>query len=84
MSSLTVKTRLVPLSSACRKAKKAASAVAEQGGAHIGDVVTVRLRSDNEAISLGLTCDEPLQFELGSEGFLGNELYQVLQRGSQK
>ena len=40
-------------------------------------MVTVRLTSANEAMQSSLLGDEPLVFELGSEGIVGNELFQV-------
>ena len=47
--------------------------------ADVGDVVTVRLSSDNEAVRSAFSTDEPLVFELGSKGLVGNELFQVEQ-----
>lgn len=51
--------------------------MAAERSAAPGDLVTVRLTSDNEAVAASVASEEPLMFQLGSEGIMGNELFQV-------
>lgn len=51
--------------------------MAAERSAAAGDLVTVRLTSDNETVAASVASEEPLMFQLGSEGIMGNELFQV-------
>ncbi|KAK9790950.1 hypothetical protein WJX73_008600 [Symbiochloris irregularis] len=62
--------------------RRRAHTVAAERSAAPGDLVTVRLTSENEAVAASVASEEPLMFQLGSDGIMGNELFQVIDKAT--